>query len=47
MSDRIAVMHGGTIVKEFTGTNANPHDVMAAALGQQGSSNGKGVPASE
>jgi rhamnose transport system ATP-binding protein len=47
MSDRIAVMHGGTIVNEFTGADANPHDVMAAALGQQGSSNGKGVPTSE
>ena len=45
MSDRIAVMHGGTIVKEFSGAEANPHDVMAAALGQE-PSNGKGLPAS-
>jgi ABC-type sugar transport system ATPase subunit len=34
MSDRIAVMHGGTIVREFTGSEANAHDVMVAALGQ-------------
>jgi len=47
MSDRIAVMHGGTIVKEFAGADTNAHDVMAAALGQRESTNGKGVPASE
>jgi rhamnose transport system ATP-binding protein len=40
MSDRIAVMHGGTIVREFTGAEANAHDVMVAALGQAGG-NGK------
>jgi rhamnose transport system ATP-binding protein len=45
MSDRIAVMHGGTIVKEFKGADANAHDVMAAALGQSESSNGEGLPA--
>jgi rhamnose transport system ATP-binding protein len=33
MSDRIAVMRGGTIVAELRG-NADAHDVMAAALGQ-------------
>ena len=44
MSDRIAVMHGGTIVKEFKGADANAHDVMAAALGQSESSNGEGLP---
>ena len=47
MSDRIAVMHGGTIVKEFSGAEANPQDVMVAALGQSKTSNGKGVPASD
>ncbi|HEU4679441.1 MAG TPA: sugar ABC transporter ATP-binding protein [Terrimicrobiaceae bacterium] len=36
MSDRIAVMHGGTIVREFPGKEATPHDVMVAALGQTG-----------
>jgi ABC-type sugar transport system ATPase subunit len=35
MSDRIAVMRGGTIVAELPG-NADAHDVMAAALGQTG-----------
>jgi rhamnose transport system ATP-binding protein len=40
MSDRIAVMHGGTIVREFLGHEANAHDVMVAALGQAGG-NGK------
>ena len=40
MSDRIAVMHGGTIVREFTAAEANAHDVMVAALGQAGG-NGK------
>jgi ABC-type sugar transport system ATPase subunit len=35
MSDRIAVMRGGTIVGELPG-NADAHDVMAAALGQTG-----------
>jgi rhamnose transport system ATP-binding protein len=40
MSDRIAVMQGGTVVGEFTGSEANAHDVMAAALGQTGA-NGK------
>jgi rhamnose transport system ATP-binding protein len=44
MSDRIAVMHGGTIVKEFKGADANAHDVMAAALGQSESTNGEGLP---
>ena len=43
MSDRIAVMHGGTIVREFSAAEANPHDVMAAALGQQ-EPNGKKPP---
>src|SRR5262249_53419701 len=33
MSDRIAVMRNGTIVAMLAG-NSNPHDVMAAALGQ-------------
>jgi rhamnose transport system ATP-binding protein len=47
MSDRIAVMHGGTIVREFTGAEANAHDVMAAALGQREPSNGKGAPATK
>jgi ABC-type sugar transport system ATPase subunit len=40
MSDRIAVMHGGTIVREFTAVEANAHDVMAAALGQRESTSG-------
>ena len=40
MSDRIAVMHGGTIVREFTAAEANAHDVMVAALGPTGG-NGK------
>jgi rhamnose transport system ATP-binding protein len=35
MSDRIAVMRGGTIVAELPGA-ADAHDVMAAALGQTG-----------
>jgi rhamnose transport system ATP-binding protein len=35
MSDRIAVMRGGTIVAELQGS-ADAHDVMAAALGQTG-----------
>jgi len=35
MSNRIAVMRGGTIVEEFSGEAANAHDVMAAALGQK------------
>ncbi len=35
MSDRIAVMRGGTIVAELPGS-ADAHDVMAAALGQTG-----------
>jgi rhamnose transport system ATP-binding protein len=35
MSDRLAVMRGGTIVAELPGS-AGPHDVMAAALGQTG-----------
>jgi rhamnose transport system ATP-binding protein len=47
MSDRIAVMHGGTILREFTGAEANAHDVMVAALGQKGSSNEKGVSKGE
>ncbi|MDR3404025.1 MAG: sugar ABC transporter ATP-binding protein [Chthoniobacter sp.] len=34
MSDRIAVMRGGTIVAEFP-PGADAHDVMAAALGQK------------
>jgi len=33
MSDRIAVMRGGTIVEMFPG-KSDPHEVMAAALGQ-------------
>jgi ABC-type sugar transport system ATPase subunit len=33
MSDRIAVMHGGTIVAMLPG-KSDAHDVMAAALGQ-------------
>jgi ABC-type sugar transport system ATPase subunit len=33
MSDRIAVMRGGTIVAMLPG-NSNAHDVMSAALGQ-------------
>ena len=33
MSDRIAVMRGGTITGMLPG-NADAHDVMAAALGQ-------------
>ncbi len=45
MSDRIAVMHGGTIVREFTGPEANAHDVMVAALGQQGGNGKSGSPA--
>lgn len=36
MSDRIAVMHGGTIVATFEGPTADAHGVMAAALGQAG-----------
>jgi rhamnose transport system ATP-binding protein len=36
MSDRIAVMHGGTIVREFLGKEATPHNVMVAALAQSG-----------
>jgi rhamnose transport system ATP-binding protein len=43
MSDRIAVMHGGTIVREFTAAEANAHDVMAAALGQRESTSGNGA----
>ncbi len=35
MSDRVAVMRGGTIVAELPG-HAGAHDVMAAALGQMG-----------
>ncbi len=35
MSDRIAVMRGGTLVAELPG-GADPHAVMAAALGQGG-----------
>jgi len=35
MSDRIAVLRGGTIVAELP-ANADAHDVMAAALGQTG-----------
>jgi rhamnose transport system ATP-binding protein len=34
MSDRIIVMRGGVIVAEFP-RGADPHDVMAAALGQK------------
>src|SRR5262249_17225849 len=34
MSDRIAVMRGGTIAAAFDRQNANAHDIMAAALGQ-------------
>jgi rhamnose transport system ATP-binding protein len=34
MSDRIAVMRGGTLVAMLPG-NSNAHDVMAAALGQR------------
>ncbi len=34
MSDRIAVMRGGTITAMFDGDRATAHDVMAAALGQ-------------
>ncbi|HEY5742173.1 MAG TPA: sugar ABC transporter ATP-binding protein [Terrimicrobiaceae bacterium] len=45
MSDRIAVMHGGTIVREFTGPEANAHDVMVAALGQQVGNEKSGSPA--
>ena len=45
MSDRIAVMHGGTIVREFAAAEANAHDVMVAALGQGG--NGKSSPAAD
>jgi rhamnose transport system ATP-binding protein len=44
MSDRIAVMHGGTIVREFTGAEANAHDVMVAALGQAGGNGESGTP---
>ena len=44
MSDRIAVMHGGTIVREFPGADANAQDVMAAALGQRTSTSGNGAP---
>jgi ABC-type sugar transport system ATPase subunit len=33
MSDRIAVMRGGTIVAMLPG-NSSAHDVMSAALGQ-------------
>ncbi len=33
MSDRIAVMRGGTIVAMFDAGNATAHDLMAAALG--------------
>jgi rhamnose transport system ATP-binding protein len=36
MSDRIAVMRGGTIVETFERKVADPHAVMAAALGQKG-----------
>ncbi|MDB6030099.1 MAG: rbsA 2, partial [Verrucomicrobiales bacterium] len=36
MSDRIAVMRGGTIVETFEGKVADAHAVMAAALGQKG-----------
>ena len=35
MSDRIAVMHGGTVTAMLPGT-ADAHEVMAAALGQKG-----------
>ncbi|MGA7902963.1 MAG: sugar ABC transporter ATP-binding protein, partial [Terrimicrobiaceae bacterium] len=42
MSDRIAVMHGGTILREFKASEANAHDVMAAALGQKGSTGKEG-----
>ena len=35
MSDRIAIMRGGTIIATLTG-KSDPHDVMAAALGQTG-----------
>jgi ABC-type sugar transport system ATPase subunit len=35
MSDRIAVMRGGTITAVLEG-NPDAHDVMAAALGQSG-----------
>jgi ABC-type sugar transport system ATPase subunit len=35
MSDRIAVMRGGTITAVLPG-GADAHDVMAAALGQSG-----------
>ncbi len=45
MSDRIAVMHGGTIVREFLRKDATPHDVMVAALGQTGISETNGTPA--
>jgi rhamnose transport system ATP-binding protein len=34
MSDRIAVMRGGTIAAVFDRQNANAHNIMAAALGQ-------------
>jgi rhamnose transport system ATP-binding protein len=33
MSDRIAVMRGGTITTILQGARATAHDVMAAALG--------------
>jgi rhamnose transport system ATP-binding protein len=35
MSDRIAVMRGGTIASIIEGKSANAHNIMAAALGQQ------------
>ena len=34
MSDRVAVMRGGTIVAEFP-RGAEAHEVMTAALGQK------------
>jgi rhamnose transport system ATP-binding protein len=34
MSDRIAVVRDGTIRKVFEGRRADPHAIMAAALGQ-------------
>jgi rhamnose transport system ATP-binding protein len=40
MSDRIAVMRGGTSIAMFDGSRATAHDVMAAALGQP---NGQGA----
>ncbi len=41
MSDRIAVMHGGTIVKILDGKNATQAEVLALALGHNENGNGK------